>query len=449
LKIIIHSLKFLNFLKVLKISFVFILFLIFFLNNFLYSLEKRKYAQDQKNMKDILILTKNGNVLNPLEYLKKNVFEPESEIAKNNSKNEENQVFISSATPVTISVDYEQQYQKALKNFNEGNYKDALEIFSSLLPVYPSKRNIIYYLNKSQEVILQNSEDIKYRTLKEIINYDLVVAKSCFGNKEYIKAYDFYEKIMLLDTSKKLFQEIADIDAIMKNILDKREIFSIEEYHYAKSYFLFKDGKMDKCIDEWEKIIELNLNRIEIKDYLILFKDKNYKNKFDLRKVNLFLNEAIKLYNTRKYEKASQYFYKVLLISDDEIAKLYLKECKLRMEQMTKKQEMVYIDVLKEEEDKKNKNDEKKYRETLQGILSKQKGLKDFVNEIKNSENSNNFKDGNLDPAVKKTIDILYKKGLNYYYLGDIESAKKSWEKILEYDPKNKKTLKRLKKIRD
>ena len=420
----------------------------FFINSFLLALEKRQYFSNDKNVKNVFVLTDNGNMLNPLEYMKKNVFD--SEENKQENLKPKMEVFISNPEVTNGNngpIDCEQQYQEGLKHFNEGNYKQALEIFSDLLPLYPSKRNIIFYLNKSQDIILQNAENVKYKNLKDIMNYNLKSARNCARNKEYIKAYDFYEKIILLNNSqKKLYEEVLDIDKIMENILEKRENFNIEEYHYAKSYFLFKDAKMDKCIDEWEKILELNPNRTEIKDFVILFKKKSYKNKFDARKISLFLNEGIRLYNNQKYEKALNNFYKILLISDDEIAKLYLKECKIKIEQKAKKQDVVYIDVLKNVEIKENKDDEKKYKHTIRDIFDSKKSLQTLAIAIK-SEKDNKNKNLKNEDEILKIIDILYQKGLDCYYSGDIENARMNWQKILEYEPKNKRALQRLKKL--
>ena len=301
----------------LKVKLIFLIFSIFsiFMNTFLLALEKRHYSKDDENVKNVFILTDQGNVLNSVGYLKKNVLDKE-QISKNETELGEQEK----------NIDYEEEYQKGLRHFNEGNYKDALEIFSSLLTFYPKRRNILFYLKRSEEIILENCDNLKFKNLKDLANYYLVSARSYVESKEYIKAYDFYEKLFLIDNSHKSFEkEVLDIDNMMKNILEKRESFRIEEYHYAKSYFLFKDGNMEKCIDEWEKIVELNPNKSEIQNLLSLFKNKNYKTKFDLRKENLFLNEGIKLYNHQNYEKAINFFYKVLLISDNDIAKLLYK----------------------------------------------------------------------------------------------------------------------------
>jgi len=420
----------------IKVKIICVTLLMFFISSSLFSLERRRQAVS-KNRKKVLILTKNGNVLNPLDYLKKNVFdteESENLSEKQRLKKNIDQMEDFEIEETTEKPDYEQQYQKGLKNFNEGNYKDALEIFSKLLPLYPSKRNIIYYLNKSQEIILQNAENVQYRNLREIINSNLVAARSCLCNKEYIKAYAYYERIILLDSSKKdIPEEIKKIDKIMKNVLNNREHFNIEDYHYAKSYFLFKSGKMDKCIDEWMKILALNPKRTEIKNYLDLFADKTKKTKSDLRKVNFLLSQGIKLYNNKKYTKAKQIFYKILFISNDEIAKLYLK----MIEQDSKQQDMFYIDNLKKEKTAKSKEEKKRYKETLQEIVYKKRNLEALPKEKRKKTER------------KKIIDTLYKKGLDFYYLGDMEKAKLNWEKILEYDSQNKKALKSLKKIYD
>lgn len=134
-----------------------------------------------------------------------------------------------------------------------------------------------FYWGKAKEVrnllmdeaqaALKKSQKEKAKREKKILPL-FKSAKRDFKKKRYIKATEKFERLMLqypdYEIAREYYQKIVNN---MNITAESRDLSDLEELSYARGYLYYRGNKLYEAINEWEKVLQLNPKREEIKQY--------------------------------------------------------------------------------------------------------------------------------------------------------------------------------------
>lgn len=201
--------------------------------------------------------------------------------------------------------------EKAEALYNEGKYKEAIEVLLEVNELKQKDYNILRLLGDSYYMNNQDREAIKYYSealkLKPEDTYILkMLGKACLTESRFKEAIDYLSRAIKLDESLKL-EILGDL---------------------GEAYCL--DGDTEKGIDCFVEKIELKRDNLS---YLIVFADAyDSIGKFEkaeetiLKVMKLSPNNNYRFYNylghlsykNKKYEKAKDYFSEAIKLNPDD-----------------------------------------------------------------------------------------------------------------------------------
>lgn len=201
--------------------------------------------------------------------------------------------------------------EKAEALYNEGKYKEAIEVLLEVNELKQKDYNILRLLGDSYYMNNQDREAIKYYSealkLKPEDTYILkMLGKACLTESRFKEAIDYLYRAIKLDESLKL-ELLGDL---------------------GEAYCL--DGDTEKGIDCFVEKIELKRDNLS---YLIVFADAyDSIGKFEkaeetiLKVMKLSPNNNYRFYNylghlsykNKKYEKAKDYFSEAIKLNPDD-----------------------------------------------------------------------------------------------------------------------------------
>ncbi|MCX5782085.1 MAG: hypothetical protein NT145_05220 [Elusimicrobia bacterium] len=246
--------------------------------------------------------------------------------------------------------------------------------------------------------------------LKQAIRY--------YNKKYYLKATDLFKEIMLkypeYETAQVYIKKMSDeINSTIRN-----NDSDIEKYSYASGYADYQKILYNEAINEWEKVLQINPQRIELIEYKE--KTKNYlldaerikKEKELLEKVKQLFEEGVKAYDSSKW---------ISCIKSMELVKEICIKNKFpeSLDYNTKASEYINKSVERLSESRK-------------------------TSQIEAEEEAPSESEIDENRAEKS-----YQDGLVLYAQGKLFDAEKSWELALRLNPNNIKAQKALKKIKE
>ncbi|MCK5534649.1 PorV/PorQ family protein [bacterium] len=311
-----------------------------------------------------------------------------------------------------------------------------------------------------------------------------------YRRKDYIKAYQGFKNILVLDSDNKEAKEyVKKIQKEFKEVKTNREI----EEHLELGIKYYEEGKTLKARDEFEAILALVPEQEEAKEWIVKVRTKLEEYKEEEGKT--IYKAGLRLYKKKRYDQAREEFQKVLFLNSRhqkaryyiyiinkkikekgeeqqrrEIRAGYLKAMEMHKEGELKGAIKELKKVLKlDSRHKKAKDFLVKVRAELRGKLSKEyyeKGVV-FYNEGKLEEAIVSFKKVlKLTPRHEKgredlekaeiklkqnkeaAADKYYEEGLETYNKGKIEKATELWNKALEFVPEHAKTRSALQRVK-
>ncbi|MDR0676956.1 MAG: hypothetical protein LBF97_07980 [Elusimicrobiota bacterium] len=215
------------------------------------------------------------------------------------------------------------QYKDAVHFFEYNNYSKAFEIFAQIWDDYKEKIMILHYINI---FVNNNNKHAFLKSRKDLIKYYLNAAKHSFQKKEYIKALDYYNRILILDQNSLNVQfRIKEIEDIINNMLMQKDDFNLPIYHYANAYNLYVKGNIVEFLAEAKKVLILTPDNKEIQNYVDLLNSKTNIQLENISNINISIMNGIKFFYDKKYSQSIKTFCKVLAANQfDEIAIFYL-----------------------------------------------------------------------------------------------------------------------------
>jgi tetratricopeptide (TPR) repeat protein len=388
--------------KKIKVLFFTVLLLGIFVN---YSIsEEQKNGAAEKYFTQALVAYNQGNLLGSLDYLLQSLGEESYQPRVN--------AMIKEVTRKIVDQEVNNLYLIGVDNYKKRNYVKAYSKFNEAHSLAPNNKDITDYLNKSRVSFLAEVNK-KQKFLNMSFAGRLVfLGDERFDKKEYLKALDYYNQVISSKDSNwfrnmQAKSRIKKIDKLMTNMIERREMYALEDYHYARAYKFYSANKISDAVQEWEKVYAINPDYAEVKQYLDTYRgakmDVETKRKLAAQITDLF-NKGLDAFMKGDYESAVSLFEKVLELDPNNVqAKQSLQDSRIKLEQQR----------LEKESKKKSVSSE----EDMSKLTKQQK-----------------------DELIKS----LYNKGLTAYAVGDFNEAIRLWQEILKYEPTNKLALKNL-----
>jgi len=330
----------------------------------------------------------------------------------------------------------------AMAKYRARDYKDAIKVFLQILELDPTNNYAREYINTATEKILeperQQVERERARLMKEaeaalkaarkeaakkekVIKPIFKAAKKDYDKKRFLKASDKFRDIMLkypdYEMAKKYYQKINDD---MDNIVRNPQSVSFEILAYAKGYLDYYGQNLQDSVAEWEKVLEINPKRSEIKEYLQKVKEymadveRLAREKDIAERVTRLYNEGIKAFADKKWVTAIKKMEEVQSICKNEPFPQSLEWFSKAQDYIKKAIDIIAVPT------------------EVAGATGQGGRAKPPVQEVV------------IDEAASAKA---YQEGLVAYAQGRLFDAKRSWEIARRYNPKNEKAQKALERL--
>jgi len=133
-----------------------------------------------------------------------------------------------------------------------------------------------------------------------------------YSKKNYLRATDGFKMVKNERVSyKNTSFYLSDIKKTMKKSAKDESTTEIEKTAYAKAYLAYYEGDLQESLNQWEKIICLDQENPEIKEYLEKTKKFVYEMDFD-KKMSEIDNAASEQYKKKDYISAVDSWEKMI-----------------------------------------------------------------------------------------------------------------------------------------
>ncbi len=298
-------------------------------------------------------------------------------------------------------------------------YKEFRNV-SDIDPTYPGVRQY-------QREIEKSIKELAEKRRRDKINRLLAKAKYLYNNGKLIEAKEVFEDILILEPGNNQARDyLKNIDENTKTILkDKVGMF------YKSGEIYYKEGKYDKAIEEWEKVLAIETKNAEVKK--MIEKTRNMIKAIQKnRAVKSLYEKGKKYYDRKKWEEAIKNFGRLLKIDKKhKDARQYIIKAQryLSKEYYDKGQRLYEKGRLKESE---------KLLAKVVRMDPKNRKAKDLLDIVQSK-----LYQINMEKAEK-----LYQEGLDAYGNGDLKKAASLLEKVLKFRLEHLKAKKALELIK-
>jgi len=207
------------------------------------------------------------------------------------------------------SQTFTQQFNTALRLYNEGKYEESMRIWESLIESYETTDDVTYYLEESYIQItkknrliaqaVQHIEEDKLNKAEEILN----TVDRTMGGGEYVDYWLSYIKQIRAERAKQ-----AEIATLFTQAAD---------FEHNK--------RLRKALSTYQKITEMEAsNSVALREYTRLF---NQIREIEIKhSIKMFLASAHREYDNHNYKKAIVYCNKVFRLDVHNESALLLLE---------------------------------------------------------------------------------------------------------------------------
>jgi len=311
-----------------------------------------------------------------------------------------------------------------IQQYKQNKYKQAMETFMQAILTNPENKKAREYLRKSAEKYLSSlkNETIKereailnrakkYQQEQENKNYTEVknlylVAKDEYKKGKYLRAFSKFKEINRIKNNYKDTEYYVNLINREMNEISKIETYSdIELLFYAKAFVFYNNKEYVNAINEWEKLLNVNPNNEEVKEFYentkkllheIIEEERTKKIKSMLEDLN---NQAIENFRLKNYKTAIKLWEKTIQIVEQK----KIDELNKFSEEAKKNIKMSLLEIKK--------------------IIDKDTSVKEITIDEESAEKH-------------------YTQGLVYYSAGYLNDAIKEWEISLKYNPNFEKAKK-------
>ncbi|MBU1076697.1 MAG: tetratricopeptide repeat protein [Spirochaetes bacterium] len=398
-----------------------------------------------------------------------------------------------------------QHLEQGMNSYRKNDFKEALYHFGKVIALNPEKSSSIKELSS---IFRKMSEMEAQGINKDSPNFKLVElhyerGMKYFKRNNYEQAAAEWKRVFNINPADT--EVISRMnDAMDKARKEKEE--KLAKFHLKRAMKFLEEGKKDLAVAEAKRILAILPDNEDAKDIIT----KSISGADRSETVNSYLEKAVDLFNDGKYAEAIQEIRLVLTIEPgNKLAQKRLVEYNDKLKEIEQKNQVVnYIDMAEKYYDHENYSMARNYINKTLSIdkqnaaaieLSKKIDNKELDVEVTEKEKNklveifntglNQFLEGKYDDCIKNMKKVLiinpdniqalkfvekakakiqeqqsaavepkgkiidkklvwshYLKGINYYTMGDIENAIKSWREALRIDPNNAKIRRSLSK---
>jgi len=334
--------------------------------------------------------------------------------------------------------------KQAMSKYRARDYKGSISIFLQILDIDSTNTYAREYVNRATEKILEPErlavekervrlmleaaaalrESRKETAKKEkIIKPIFKAAKKDYDKKRFLKASDKFREIMLkypeYELARKYYQTIND--EMDKIIGDPKANFEV--LAYAKGYLDYFNQNLQDSVSEWEKVLQLNPKRSEVKEYI--------------QKVNEYLRDAERIVREKDIS--------------ERVTRIYNEGLKAFAEKR-------WVTAIRKMEEVQSICKNEPFPQSFEWFGKSQEYIKKTINILATPEREAVSSAGPraVSGAVKPVESVVdevasgkaYYDGLVAYAQGRLFDAKRAWEIASRYNPKNEKARKALDRLK-
>lgn len=324
--------------------------------------------------------------------------------------------------PQYIEESMGKHFEMGERYYEKGDLVSAYKEFRSILDIDPNYPGAKEY----QREINTKIKEIAEKRRQEKIDRLFRRAKYMFNNAKLIEAKEVFEDILILDPSNSKARDyLKDIEDNTKTILkNKVGMF------YKAGELYYREGKYDKAIEQWQKVVTIESENREVKK--MIEKTKRMIKVIETnRAIKALYEKGKKHYAKKNWEGAIKNFERLLRIDKkhkNAQQHLYKARRNLSKEYYAKGQRLYEKGRLEEA---------RKILTKVVKIDPKNRKAKDLLNIVKRE----------LYQINMTRAERLYQEGLDAYGKGDLKRAVKLMEKALKFRLEHLKAKKALESI--
>ena len=336
-------------------------------------------------------------------------------------------------------------YKAGVKKYKAGAYQDSINIFIQVVSLDSGNIRAREYLNRATERILDPEKravmEERMRLMRDAqaalkeakaeqakkakaIKPLMKSAKREYDRKKYLRATDKFSEIIMKYPDYELASKYYDkIKTDMNYVVKNPQGVNFEALAYARGYNNYYSQNLPEAVNEWEKVLEINSKREEIREYNLRVKEyllnaeEMRRQKEVADRVERMFNEGVEEYKIRRW---------IFVINKMESVKSICQKEKFPMsvEWFNKAQDYI--------------------KKALDGLREDQLALQ--IREKQRAQQAAATK----PPAVvdEAGSDKAYKEGLVNYAQGKLLEAGQKWEIAMRLNPNNEKAQKALDRLK-
>ncbi|MEA5000433.1 MAG: tetratricopeptide repeat protein [Endomicrobiaceae bacterium] len=333
----------------------------------------------------------------------------------------------------------ENHFREAEANFYAKDFIKAREQFDDILSVYPDHKPSQEYLKKTVEELEKIDE---YHL--DIVNKYMAKAAKSLEKNDVVSADRYYRKVLELDPTNRVAKlGIEQSEAVTNSVKvqqSRAENSKRIEYLWKRYEKFYKKGDLVRARDSLKYLLDIDSENQLANEKIINVDNQLAKIASD--KANEIYEQAMKYYNSGKYEEAIKYFEAVIVAAPHRLdVQNLIEKSEKNIQRIAEDQRLSALEA--EQNKVRNqlidtfndglKNYEKGKLESAVVYFQKAKEIAEKYEFTEYYKNAQNY----ISKISYNLSENYYKKGFEAYRNNDFELAAQSYKKSLEYNPGN------------
>lgn len=220
--------------------------------------------------------------------------------------------------------------QEMFEFYDGEEEKKALANVIKILKItnkYPNSsrlKGIIQDVKREVPDLLDDGEKLLQKEIEKL-NIAIATGKEALEEKKYDEALDFFEQALIYD------KENIEITQLKNNVQKKIKITEVTGF-YTDGLLSMKKGRYYAAINYFNKVLEINPEHENAKEYKGLAKKSHEKQATTRIAINNSYKNGLQMYEKWQYDDAIQKLEEVLVLNPDhKEAQKFLQQAKVRL----------------------------------------------------------------------------------------------------------------------
>ncbi|MGE4385127.1 MAG: hypothetical protein AB7E39_04585 [Endomicrobiaceae bacterium] len=330
-------------------------------------------------------------------------------------------------------------FREAEANFYAKDYVKAREQFDDILSVYPDHRPSQEYLKKTVEALEKIDE---YHL--EIVNKYMAKAAKALEKNDVVTADKYYRKVLELDPTNRVAKlGIEQSETVTNNVKvqqSRAENSKRIEHLWNRYEKFYKKGDLVRARDSLKYLLDIDSENQLANEKIVNVDNQLAKIASD--KANEIYEQAMKYYNSGKYEEAIKYFEAVIVAAPHRLdVQNLIGKAEKNIQRIAEDQRLSALEAEQNKVrgrliDSFNDGLQKYEKGKLEAAVVYFRKAKEIAEKYEFTEyyrNAQNY----ISKISYNLSEKYYKKGFEAFRNNKFELAAKSYKKALEYNPGN------------